>query len=1012
MPEDARTIYEDAAAKAAELFAKGDVSLFQSRRQPIGVITGRPYNGINNAILNMQGFDDPRWITREQAKDNNLFVKAGEKSTKILKPKWTKSIARIDPATGEPELDGKGYPLRETVRLANPEMYQSSAFNASQIQDYPPLEHKIYPRRPLERATEILNNSGIAIHHDQRQGEHFNSLLHEIHMKPQSAYESHDQYVEAGLYQMVRGMAHEAEIGNQTVGSDQYEMRDELAFAMAHAILCSDIGIEADAERQREKLIDYAAALDENPFIIMDASKLANSIVKEIQGRENRRVAERYAEVTAERETLAYSSPKVEISHLRSMQRTVADHARNPESVHIFDNNGDTLLAPKGQEQLYSRPDHSPDFGEVFDIQNRVTAFDHEGNMFDVIMTDTYRQLDGGRMERLENDAEPVITPLERKTMLPLDWNGELVVKNAVIDKDCTTRFDGIRDDEAEVYAVCAMKADGSLAHVKNFDTPEAADKYANIFQKEHDRQTGRVREGAQELEGVTFFKVEYGNAAQKSLARKMGMDYFPEARSWGAKPGVDLDPIRKQFEEHDPFKRLAEIEARKTARASGKGLIILDVPKGREEEAQFLGARISKKYGNAYVPDGVNPELLLQKFKEKEPTQTQETPARETFTVPYADREDAAKAGIEYNPQLRDYEAVGEITPEAIERWSSENAPYEQVILTPREEVIRVLESVDLAVDDESLSLTGAPVAVDVANDLPNQKNGMYLAYEDGSCYAKNNLTQMEVFHPAKGYVLTNEQRQEMREQARELLTKNEQEVEQKYDRNAAKLREQFSNMEAATEQTPYMQENGIDPMEGIYVKSRNVVSLPLVDATGAIQSAYNIRPDGSQTTAANTRTVGVFAPIGGYEKLNDAPAIFVANSLDTAATVSKASGYAVAATLGENNYIPVITALRAEKPDVPVIPLGGDISDRTAMSAARVAGCDVVEPVFAPGERDNGLKTFKDLVQQSRLGSEGAEKQLAAATAREVARVNAARDMEQIHERKEGRQQELSRA
>ncbi len=688
----------------------------------------------------------------------------------------------------------------KTVRLQNPEMRLVPAFNASQMQDVPPIGRMTRPFDPLQRAEEVFKNSGITIKHDQREREHYNSRLHEIHMKPEAAYASKEQYLEAGLYQLTQAMAREGEIRTRGVGDEDKAVRDQMAFARAHAVLCSNIGIEANIDRQLEHTQDFIETLQKSPYTIMEASKLASEITNLVQDREKKRNPELAAELAAEKQAMVYTSPKVEIENHRSMQRVLTELQNNPDNVFVFQHEGQELYARKGSEKLYSKPNETPGINDVFDLKHQATAFNREGEMFNVVMTSTFVQLADGQTEQIDTNRRPEITPLDRSAIFPPDWTGRLIIDPAVINSDGEIAYDGsIPHDEAELFCVCAERENNEYPMIKAFGDVSTARDFLDIYENEYGRQTGKYPEKS--LDGVTFFDVKFDPVEMK-VADNLGLEYYSQVKSWGAPEGVDLDVVRARFNEHDPYQRMADMEARKAERAAGIGVTVIDVPKGREEEALFLGAMHSRKHDHFFIPDNVNPEPLLERFEQKPAVITQDV--SETFSVLYPEREEAAKAGIAYNDTSREYEATREVTPEALDRWGSDNHGQEQPLLTPAQETARIIESIGIDLDGQEPQLEGRPIAADIKDDIPNQKNGTYIAYADGMCYAKNNLTQEEVFHSCKGYVLTAQMREELRETARELLSEHQKADEARMDKVAEKQQAQFEKLPLATEQTP----------------------------------------------------------------------------------------------------------------------------------------------------------------------------------------------------------------
>ena len=1003
-----KLIYEVAAEKAIDLMREGKMPLFESRRQPVGALSGEAYQGINGTMLSMAGYTDPRWITREQADRNGMYVKKGEKSTKILKQSWTKSIAKIDPSTGLPERDSRGKIRTQSVRLQDPVMHLVPVFNASQMRDVPPLARMERPYDPIQRAEEVFKNSGITIKHDQREREHYNERLHEIHMKPESAYESKEQYLEAGMYQLAQAMAREKEIRTRNIGDEGKSVRDQMAFARAHAVLCGSIGIEANTDRQLEHTQDFIDTLERNPYTIMEASKLASEIVNEVQTREKWRNPELAAELAAEKQAMVHTSPKVEIDNHLSMQRVLVELQYSPDNVFVFQHEGQELYARKGTEKLYSKPNDTPAVNDVFDLKQQVTAFNREGEMFNVVMTETFVQLEGGRSEPIETNRRPEITDLNRSAMFPADWTGELIIDGAYINSDGEIAHgDGdIPWDKADAFAVCAGRETGFFVPIKVFDDLSHAKDFREIYHHEYGRQTGNYPEKS--LDGVTFFDVKYDPAEMK-VADDLGLEYYGQVKSWGAPSGVDLDPIRNQFDEHDPYQRLAEIEARKAERAAGIGVTVIDVPLGREEEALFLGAVYSKKHEHFFVPENVNPEPLLERFDEKPAVITQEVEEKQSFTVPYPEREEAAQAGIIYNEESREFEATSDLSPEALDRWDSEKHGHEQPLLTPAQEVALVIESIDLELGGQEPQLNGAAIAIDVRDDIPNQLNGTYIAYQDGSCYAKNNLTQEEVYHSGKGYVLTEQMRQEMRDNARELLSEYQKVDEAKMDKVAAKQQAAFEKLPLASEQTPFMKENGIEPMEGTHAKGKNTV-LPLINSGGEIRSALTIKPDGAAVPAPGGQTVGTYAAMGGYETMRNSPVVIVTVKPEEGAAIAKATGWGVAAAIEENNVKAVVRGLKAEMGNKPVMLDVSNMLDKTVREVVAATNVATLTPTFAEGERDKGLSSFKDMAMSSKLGLDGVKKQVTAGVDKEISKAREVANKEQSQERKAGRTQELS--
>src|SRR5687768_13172416 len=71
----------------------GNVPAFEL---PYNAITGNRYKGINTFSLLLNGYEDPRWMTFNQASANDWKVKKGEKASLIQFVKTTDLVAKRD----------------------------------------------------------------------------------------------------------------------------------------------------------------------------------------------------------------------------------------------------------------------------------------------------------------------------------------------------------------------------------------------------------------------------------------------------------------------------------------------------------------------------------------------------------------------------------------------------------------------------------------------------------------------------------------------------------------------------------------------------------------------------------------------------------------------------------------------------------------------------------------------------------------------------------------------------
>lgn len=314
---------------------------------------------------------------------------------------------------------------------------------------------------------------------------------------------------------------------------------------------------------------------------------------------------------------------------------------------------------------------------------------------------------------------------------------------------------------------------------------------------------------------------------------------------------------------------------------------------------------------------------------------------------------------------------------------------------LSPEQEFADVLRSIGCVVNENHPVMDGKTHRINTECDKRSEKSGFYVAHLDGhpAGYVKNNRTGVEIKWKSKGYSLSSEERASMHAIATAKI--QERTENQKKDQEQAVLRinKQLSNLTPVTSPTPYLQSKGIEPQLGIYTDIDACTTyIPAIDVNGKVWSMQYINEDGTKRFAKNSRKEGCFHPVGGMNAFVSAPAIVIAEGYATAASVSKALGFATISAFDSGNIEPVARALHEKFPDKPIIIMGDDDKSleitkginpgRTkAIDAANAVNGHVIFPIFAPDEQEQNPKCFtdfNDLAKNSRLGLDGIKRQL----------------------------------
>lgn len=401
------------------------------------------------------------------------------------------------------------------------------------------------------------------------------------------------------------------------------------------------------------------------------------------------------------------------------------------------------------------------------------------------------------------------------------------------------------------------------------------------------------------------------------------------------------------------------------------------------------------------------------------------ETTPRVYLAVPFGEKNAAKAAGARWDAEKKLWYAPGAEALSRLARWRPEyldTARGEPAPVSPREEFAQVLQGLGFRLGEDHPSLDGRPRRCEVEGDRRGEAAGFYVAYQDGhpAGYAKNNRTGGEVRWKAKGYTLTEEQRQALAAAAATRLAEREQHAQEGHADAARRIEAQLRGAEPATS-TPYLAAKQIEASRGVFADQEGrTLLVPGYDADGKIWTAQYINADGSKRFAKGTRKDGCFHVVGGLTELNRREVIVLAEGYATANTIAAAAEgrAAVVSAFDAGNLEPVARALRERYPDKAILIAADD--DRAGernrgreegTKAARAVGGECLTPVFAVGEQagDPGrFSDFNDLKVHSALGVDGLREQILAGI--EKAERTTARERDQPREPPPPAQEEIA--
>ena len=259
---------------------------------PQNPVTGKPYRGINNLALSLEGRSDPRWMTYKQATAAGYQVNKGERGSQIEYWKHAEQQPKLD-ATGAPVMGPEGKQETINVTLARPRVFTAVVFNAEQMTGVPELvkSDRTYEWAPEDRAEQILMASGAQITHEQADRAFYRSSTDSIHMPGKDQFVSSQAYYGTALHELGHWTGHSSRLDRDlsgAYGSVSYA-KEELRAELASYFLADRLGIPHDPGHHASYVASWVEVLRRDKNEIFKAAAAAEKITEYVMGLEQER---------------------------------------------------------------------------------------------------------------------------------------------------------------------------------------------------------------------------------------------------------------------------------------------------------------------------------------------------------------------------------------------------------------------------------------------------------------------------------------------------------------------------------------------------------------------------------------------------------------------------------------------------------------------------------------------------------------------------------------------------
>ena len=253
---------------------------------PVNAKTNMRYTGVNALNLYLTAieldYDDPRWMTFKQAKDQGYSIIKGSKGTSIYHYKFkdTKHNEYMDLSDVVKLSDSE----RQNIRII-PMVY--SVFNAKQIDGIPELKRAeaevVFNNSKAALFSEkLIENMGVQLMHGGNQA-YYSPDRDQIVIPSKEAFIDEQEYYATRLHETAHATGHRGRMDRDlsgTFGSEKYAL-EELRAELASVFLTLDIGFcfgEFHEKNHQAYIRSWSKGIKENPKALFQSIGEAQKI--------------------------------------------------------------------------------------------------------------------------------------------------------------------------------------------------------------------------------------------------------------------------------------------------------------------------------------------------------------------------------------------------------------------------------------------------------------------------------------------------------------------------------------------------------------------------------------------------------------------------------------------------------------------------------------------------------------------------------------------------------------
>jgi antirestriction protein ArdC len=270
--------YETILASVIKEMENGNVPWrkpwFSSR--PYNMVGKNQYRGINSLWLSIQQYDDPRWLTFNQAKNLGGNIKAGEHGTPVI---FWKILEK-----SETQPDGTD----KIVKI--PLLRSSTVFNIVQCEKIDAPVLGIEPT-PIPIIQQMLQDLGWPATTWGSSHACYNPTSDSIDLPAHSSFVSDESYYATYFHELIHATGHSSRLDrfesiDQFVFSSSSYSQEELVAELGSSFLCAEYAIDQSTiQNSASYLRTWLSRLNDEKMLLMHAAAQAEKAVDLILGK-------------------------------------------------------------------------------------------------------------------------------------------------------------------------------------------------------------------------------------------------------------------------------------------------------------------------------------------------------------------------------------------------------------------------------------------------------------------------------------------------------------------------------------------------------------------------------------------------------------------------------------------------------------------------------------------------------------------------------------------------------